>query len=243
MRALAPAALGFAFCLSCTPAKPEVDPLTLRAPAPPAPEPGGLDVYGEGLPDDRAAGVKRRLQAIGPDMLAEYRRYVAEDDSGLADGMLQLGIGINRDGKVVEVKRIFSEVSDALALRLRRMVEGTSFGPGAEAYVYYTLTFRRRPFDVLKISPDFDGDPPGVVAEVENRSGFELPAVSVTVSVLGPERAGPLRIYRRRLDVSFRPGERRSIRIPVGSEWASPRNTFLVELGPTGKDDPLEKGK
>ncbi len=243
MRALAPAALGFALLLSCTPAKPEVDPPKVRAPAPPAPKPGGLDVYGEGLSDDRAAAVKQRLQSIGPDMLAEYRRTVAEDSSGLADGMLQLGIGIDRDGKVVEVKRVFSEVSDALALRLVHILEQTSFGPGPQAYAYYTLTFRRHPFEVLKISPDFEGDPPGIVAEVENRSGFELPAVSVTVSVLGPERAEPLRIYRRRLDVSFPPGERRSIRIPVGSEWASSRNTFLVELGPTGKDDPLQKGK
>lgn len=237
MRALPFAALGFAWLVACAPAKPEPSPMTLHAPAPPAPEPGSLDVYGDHLPADRATAVKQRLQAVGPDLLAEYRRYVAEDSSGLAEGMLQLGIGVNRDGKVVEVKRIVSQVSDALALRVKRRIEETSFGPGPEAYIYYTLTFQPRPFEVLRITPDFDAEPPVVVAEVENRSGFTLPAVSVTVSVLGPETARPLRISRRRLDVAFQPGERRSLRIPVGKEWASTRNSFLVELGPTGKDE------
>ena len=133
---------------------------------------------------------------------------------------------------MAEIKGIYSDIPDSLAERIREVILLLEFGPGAEAYAFDTLAFRPQPFEVLKLTPDFGSDPPVLAADVQNRSVFRLPAVSVTVSVLGPERANPLRVYRRRLDVAFAPGERRTLRIPLGSEWATGRNSFLVNVLP-----------
>jgi hypothetical protein len=241
MRAAPICLLGLALLAAPAPARADKSTTEFHPPAPPAPEAGGIQVYPDGLAAERVAEVKQRLRSIGPTILAEYRSYAAANPSGLADGMLQVGIAIDRDGRVKEVKRIHSQVGDELARRVERVVQGTTFGSGTEAYAYYTISFSPRPFEVLRIAPDFTAKPPVVVAEVENRSGFDFPAVSVTVSVLGPESAKPLRVFRRRLESAFRAGERREIRVPVGSEWASGRNSYLVEIDPTGPGDPLEK--
>ena len=57
-------------------------------------------------------------------------------------------------------------------------------------------------------------------------------AVAATVTVLGPEKSKPLRVYRRRLKEAFSPGDRHELRIPIGAEWATERNSFVVAVRP-----------
>jgi hypothetical protein len=79
-----------------------------------------------------------------------------------------------------------------------------------------------------------------VLALVENRSMFHIPAVSATVTVLGPEKAKALRVYRRRVDESFAPGDRHELHIPIGGEWATASNSFLVAVRPAKRLAPTE---
>jgi hypothetical protein len=217
-----------AACLG--PSAPEPKPMSLNAPPPPEPRAGEIRIYGHDLPEERVNAVRERLRRAEPAILRAYDEFLIEDP--YVSGTLQVRIGVNREGQVAEVARISSDVSDALALRIREVLSPLEFGRGPEVYAYYTLAFHPKPFEVLRLTPEFATDPPVIAAEVENRSEFRLPAVSVTVSVLGPEKAKPLRIYRRRLEVAFAPGERRTLRVPVGSEWATGRNSFLVDVLP-----------
>lgn len=204
--------------------------MSLRALAPPEPVAGEIRIFGTKLSAEREQALREKLRGSDPEILRTYQEYLAEDP--YASGTLQVRVGINREGRVAEVKGLASDLSDPLARRIRGVITKIEFGRGDEAYAYYTLSFEPRPFEVLSSAPDFESDPPVIAAEVQNRSEFRVPAVSVTVSILGPEAAKPLKVYRRRLGVSFAPGETRTLRIPVGSEWATARNSFVVDVLP-----------
>lgn len=212
--------------------------MSLKVPPPPEPHPGAVEVYGHDLPRGRVDEIRERLRSSDADVLSTYQTYLGEFPG--VEGKLQLRVGINKDGKVVRVAPVYSEVTTALSARIEPILSAIDFDPGPEAYVYYTLGFRPEPLEVLKVETDFAKSPAAVVVLVENRSAFRLPAVSATVTVLGPEKAKPLRIYRRRLDVAFAAGERHEIRIPLGAEWATARNSFLVTVGPASADKPAE---
>jgi hypothetical protein len=203
-------------------------PMTLRIPPPPDATPGSIRVYGDHLPPERAEHVRETLRAAEPKILAQYERYVQAYPG--VEGRVQLRIGVNAEGKAAEIARVYSEVNEGLGTQVRPIFEKLDFGPGPEAYAYYTLEFRPDPLEVLNVTTDFAATPPVLVAQIENRSAFHLPAVSATVTVLGPEKSKPLRVYRRKVKTAFSPRERRTIRIPVGSEWATTRNSFLVVL-------------
>jgi hypothetical protein len=228
-RALVVVSIALACLVACK-AKPEVTPMSLRVPPPPDPHPGAIRVYGDHLAQTRVRHVTEQLRAIEPKILADYEDYLHEAPG--VEGRIQLRIGINKDGKVAQVTRVYSEVASGLTMQVRQTLEGVTFDPGPEAYVYYTLAFRSDPFEVQRVNPDFAADPPVVIASVENRTAFDIPAVSATVTVLGPEQTKPLRVYRRRLSEPFAPGEHRDLRIPVGGEWATERNSFLVTVRP-----------
>lgn len=219
-----------ALAAGCVGRKDAPRPMKLAAPAPPQLAAGEIRVFGHELPTARAEAVRKRLRDAEIDMLAQYEQL--RHAALLEGGTVQLRIAVNRDGKVPSVVPIYSDLSPAIEERIVDVVEKLDFGPGPEAYAYDTLSFRADPFSVLKLRPDFDADPPVLLAEVQNQSTFRLRAVSVTVSVLGPDRARPLRVYRRRMEVDFPPGQRRTLRVPVGSEWATGANTFLVDVAP-----------
>ena len=218
-------------CLSACSSKPEVTPMSLAVPPPPDPHPGAIRVYGDHLSRVRVNHVTSRIRAVEPDLLQDYEDYL--HDAPGAEGRVQVRIGVNHDGKVVQVVRVYSEVSSGLTMLVRQRLEKLEFEPGPEAYAYYTMGFRPDPFEVLQQHAEFDGKPPALVAVVENRSAFTIPAVAATVTVMGPDAAKALRIYRRRFAESFAPGERRELRIPVGGEWATERNSFLVTVRPS----------
>jgi hypothetical protein len=222
--------LGVLCLAACAASAPKPEPLSLKAPPPPDPVAGSIRVYGDHLAAARADALRKRLRAAEREILEQYQTALQHDS--LTEGSLQLRLGVNGEGKVTELKRIYSDVSDDVAEVVSPILRRIDFGPGAEAYVYYTLGFRRDPFEVLRVATDFEQEPPALVADVENRSTFQLAAVSVTVRVLGPEKAKPLRIYRRRFETAFAPGERKQLRVPVGAEWATARNTFLVSVRP-----------
>jgi len=211
--------------------KPEVTPMSLAVPPPPDPKPGSIRVYGDRLSRVRVNHVTSRIRSIEPDLLRDYEEYL-RDAPGL-EGRVQVRIGINHDGKVVNVVRVYSEVSSGLTMIVRQRLEKLEFEPGPEAYAYYTLAFKPDPFEVQQQHAEFDQKPPALVATIENRTAFTIPAVAATVTVMSPESAKPVRIYRRRFAESFAPGERRELRIPVGGEWATERNSFLVTVRPS----------
>jgi hypothetical protein len=122
--------------------------------------------------------------------------------------------------------------NDALAERVPAVLETLDFGPGPEAFVFYTVAFQPRPFEVLGIRPDFESRPPTIAAEILNRSAFRLSEIEVTVSVQRPDRAGFVRVSRRRLRAPVEPNGRRLVRVPIAPEWASSRYTFLVDVRP-----------
>lgn len=210
-------------------------PMSLRIPPPPDATPGSIRVYGDHLPAGRAAHIRQTLRAAEPKILAEYQRYVQAYPG--VEGRVQLRIGVNSDGKAVEIARVYTEVNEGLGVQVRPIFEKLDFGHGPEAYAYYTLEFRPDPLEVLNVATDFSANPPVLVAMIENRSAFHLPAVSATVTVLGPEKSKPLRVYRRKVKTAFEPRERQTIRIPVGSEWATARNSFLIAMSPADVEE------
>lgn len=214
----------------CFSSAPPPQPMSLRAPAPPEPVAGEIRIYGKDLSAEREKAVLERIRRTDPEILRTYLGFLDEDP--YASGTLQVRIGVNREGRVAEIKGISSDVSDPLAARIRETISPLEFGRGAEAYAFYTLAFRPQPFEILSLTPEFGGETPMLAAEVQNRSIFRLPAILVTVSVLGPEKARPLRVSRRQMNVAFAPGEQRTLRIPVGDEWAIGRNSFLVDVLP-----------
>jgi hypothetical protein len=211
--------------------QPKPEPMTILAPPPPEAEIGRIRVYGRNLPADRAAAVRDRLRESEPRILGAYEQLLAD---GIHDpgGRLQVRIGVNHVGKVAELTPIESDLSDELQRRVREAIETVDFGPGDEAFLYYAMEFRPEPFEVLAVQPEFQHEPPMLVADVVNRSGFRLPGVALTVRVLGPRESEPLRVFRRRFEEPFEPGERRALRVPMRSELASDRNSFLVEAAP-----------
>ena len=227
-------------CLAgCSASKPEVEPLSLKVPAPPDPHPGAIVVYGSHLPSARAGEITRRIRANEPDLLADYEQFLLDHPG--TEGRVQVRIAINKKGEVPQVARVYSEVSSALTTLVREQLAELKFAAGPEAYVYYTPTFKPDPFETLQEHPAFEEKPPVLVVTVENRTSFYVPAVSATVSVFGPDTQKPLRIYRRRFTEPFEPGERRELRIPVGGEWATERNSFLVTVRPARpKSEPKE---
>ncbi|MGH7897871.1 MAG: hypothetical protein ACREQQ_07955, partial [Candidatus Binatia bacterium] len=176
---------GVLLLAACAASDPEPRPMSLKAPPPPDPVDGSIRVYGDKLASERAGAIKKRLRSAEREILAAYQ--TALDQNLLSEGSLQLRLGVNGEGKVTEVKRIHSTVDGEVAGVVTPILRRLDFGPGPEAYVYYTLGFRRDPLEVLRVDNDFEAEPPALVAEVENRSSFRLPGVSVTVRVLGPE--------------------------------------------------------
>lgn len=231
-----PLLVGLLCLAACAASEEKPLPMSLKAPPPPEPVAGSIRVYGDHLASARADAIRQRLRAAEQEILAECHETLEHDS--VTEGSLQLRIGVNGEGKVTELKRITSTVSDDVADVVSRILGGLDFGPGPEAYVYDTLGFRTDLFEVLRVDTDFANKPPALLAEVENRSTFRLPAISVVVKVLGPEKGMPLRVYRRRFDTAFAPGERKQIRVPVGSEWATAQNTFLVSVLPALHDEP-----
>jgi hypothetical protein len=218
-------------CLAgCSAPKPEVEPLSLKVPSPPDPHPGGIVVYGNHLPSARVDEITRKIRANEADLLADYEQFLLDHPG--TEGRVQVRIAINKKGEVPQVDRVYSEVSSALTTLVREQLAALKFAAGPQAYVYYTPTFKPDPFETLHEHPAFDETPPALLVTVENRTSFHIPVVSATVTVYGPDTQKPLRIYRRRFAEPFEPGERRELRIPVGGEWATERNSFLVTVRP-----------
>jgi hypothetical protein len=115
---------------------------------------------------------------------------------------------------------------------VHELLEKTEITPRPEAWAYYTLEFRLPIFEVLSIEPDFDAKPPELAIVVANHSSFHLRRVAATVRVMAPQEAKTLRLYRRRMDVDFAPKTKQTLRVPVGREWATGRNSFLVDVDP-----------
>jgi hypothetical protein len=206
--------------------------MSLTVPAPPDAVPGTIRIYGNKLSATRVQEIEEGLRAAEPDVLVAYQTYRQSDVSlthySALEGRLQVRIGINLDGKVVTVTPVYSEVDEGLIGEVGRVLRGVSFPAGQQAWVYQTFRFDPDALEVVKTSTDFAASPPSVIALVENRSLFHIPAVSATVTVLGPERAKPLRVYRRRIEEGFAPGDRRELHIPIDGEWATASNSFLV---------------
>jgi hypothetical protein len=219
-------------------------PISLAVPPPPDAVPGKIHIYGNKLPESRVHEIEEGLRATDPDVLTAYETYRQSDISlthySALEGRLQLRLGINGDGKIVTVTPVYSEVDGGLVGEVDRVLRGVSFSPGPQAWVYETFRFEPNALEVVKTSTDFTAHPPSVLAVVENRSMFHIPAVSATVTVLGPEKAKALRVYRRRVDESFAPGDRHELHIPIASEWATARNSFLVVVRAVKNRTPTE---
>jgi len=238
--------LGILLLVACSTSMstpPPPAPVSLPIPPPPEPRPGSLVIYPGSLSEPRASEIGDKFRAAESKVLVGYQQELVDDitlrNSALAEGRLQVRIGINREGKVASVTRVYSELNDQLGSKVSSALRKVAVSPGDEAWVFQTFLFQtQEPFEVLRIGTDFSSDHPVVVALVENRSTFHIPAVRATVTVLGPERTKPLRVYRRRVADSFAPGDRHELRIPIGGEWATSRNSFVVEVHPTIGDVP-----
>jgi len=228
--------IGVVFLAACAAKPPPPAPLSLKSPAPPEPKPGTIRIYGDALPEARESEIRDRLRAAEPKVLAAYESFTASDvsltRSGLNEGRLQLRLGINKDGEVATVVSVYSEVREGLVTEVARVLGDLKFPAGPEAWAFATFRFQDDPLEVLKVYTSFTEHPPVLLAVVENRSTFHLPAVSATVTVLGPEKSKPLRVFRRRLNDAFSPGDRHELRIPIGAEWATDRNSFVVAVRP-----------
>jgi hypothetical protein len=223
-------------CMSVN-SPPPPTPVSLSIPPPPDPRPGAIVIYPSSLPEARAAEIGETFRAAETKVLSVYQQELADDvtmrNSALAEGTLQVRIGINREGKVASVTRVYSELNEQMGGRVSTALRKVTVSPGPEAWVYQTFRFESgEPFEVLRISTDFGGEQPAILALVENRSTFHIPAVRATVTVLGPDKSKALRVYRRRVRDSFAPGERQELRIPIGGEWATTRNSFVVAVRP-----------
>jgi hypothetical protein len=229
--------LGVLLLMACTQSPPPPKPIALRVPPPPEPRPGSLFIYPGSLPEARATEIRDTFRAAEAKVLVGYQQELIDDislrNSALAEGRLQVRIGINGEGKVASVTRVYTELNDQLGAKVSAALRKVTVSPGPEAWVYQTFRFEtQEPFEVLRISTDFASDHPVVVALIENRSTFHIPAVRATVTVLGPEKTKALRVYRRRVADSFAPGDRHELRIPIGGEWATNRNSFVVDVRP-----------
>ncbi|HUE38335.1 MAG TPA: hypothetical protein VMR29_02470 [Candidatus Binatia bacterium] len=224
-------------CLAACAAKPPpAARMSLKVPPPPDAVPGTIRIYGDSLSEARENEIRDRLRAADPKVLGAFESFTTSDPSlahsGLNEGRLQLRLGINKDGKVASVVNVYSEVRESLVGEVARVLGDVTFPPGPEAWAFSTFQFEENALEVLKVHPEFNEHPPVLVAIVENRSTFHLPAVSATVTVLGPEKSKPLRVFRRRVNDAFSPGDRHELRIPIGAEWATARNSFLVVVRP-----------
>ncbi len=229
--------LGVMTLAACMSSQPPPKPLSLQIPPPPEPKPGSLVIYPSSLPEARATEIRDKFRAAEAKVLVGYQKELLEDislrNSALAEGRLQVRIGINREGEVASVARVYSELNEQLGSKVSAALRKVTVTPGPEAWVYQTFLFEtQEPFEILRIGTDFASDHPVVVALVENRSTFHIPAVRATVTVLGPEKTKALRVYRRRVADSFGPGDRHELRIPIGGEWATNRNSFVVDVRP-----------
>jgi hypothetical protein len=221
-------------------------PVALQVPPPPDPKPGAIVIYPSSLSEARATEIGEKFRAAEAKVLVAYQNELTDDislrNSALAEGRLQVRIGINREGKVASVTRVYSELNEQLGAKVSGALRKVAVAPGDEAWVYQTFRFETgEPFEVLKISTDFGSEQPAVVALVENRSTFHIPAVRATVTVLGPEKSKALRVYRRRVRDPFAPGDRHELRIPIGGEWATGRNSFVVAVRPVLGDVEAEE--
>jgi hypothetical protein len=238
--------VGLVFLAACAPftGAPPPKPMSLTVPPPPEAVPGKIRIYGNKLPESRVREIEEGLRAAEPDVLNAYETYRQSDVSlthySALEGRLQVRIGINRDGKVVTFTPVYSEVDEGLVDEVGRVLRDVSFPLGPQAWVYETFRFDPNALEVVKTSTDFAAHPPSVLAVVENRSMFHIPAVSATVTVLGPEKAKALRVYRRRVDESFAPGDRHELHIPIDGEWATARNSFLVVVRAAKSRAPTE---
>jgi hypothetical protein len=233
--------LGVLLLVACTQSPPPPTPVRLQVPPPPEPRPGSLFIYPASLPEARAAEILDKFRAAEAKVLVGYQQELTDDislrNSALAEGRLQVRVGINSEGKVASVTRVYTELNDQLGSKVSAALRKVTVSPGPEAWVFQTFLFEtQEPFEVLRISTDFASDHPVVVALIENRSTFHIPAVRATVTVLGPEKTKALRVYRRRVADSFAPGDRHELRIPIGGEWATNRNSFVVDVRPSLRD-------
>jgi len=209
--------------------------LKLRAPAPPEQRAGEIRIFGHELPEERAENIRERLRKTEPRILAAYEKILLQDP--YAEGEVQLRVDINREGVVAEVEEIVFDVNNAtLGERVKAILREVEFEPGTEAYAFYTMSFFPHPFEVLAVRQDFEGESPVLTAEILNRSAFRLSEIAVTVRVQRPDRAGPIRISRRRIRAEFEPFGRRTIRVPVTNEWAAGQYSFLLDVRPPGGD-------
>jgi hypothetical protein len=225
---------------------PPPTPVSLQVPPPPDPKPGSMMIYPGSLPEARATEIREKFRAAEAKIFSVYHQELVEDvsmrNSALAEGRLQVRIGINREGKVASVTRVYSELNEQMGARVSGALRTVSVSPGPEAWVYQTFRFETgEPFEILKISTDFNAEQPAVLALVENRSTFHVAAVRATVTVLGPDKSKALRVYRRRVRDSFAPGDRHELRIPIGGEWATGRNSFVVAVRPVFGDAEAEE--
>jgi hypothetical protein len=221
---------------ACAAKPPPPAAMSLKPPAPPDPRPGTIRVFGDSLPEAREREIRDRLRSADPKVLAAFETFRTSDvsliHSGLNEGKVQLRLGINKEGKVPTIITVYSEVREGLVTEVAHVLGDMDFGAGEEAWAFATYGFQENPLEVLKVHSEFGETPPVLVAVVENRSTFHLPAVAATVTVLGPEKSKPLRVYRRRLKEAFSPGDRHELRIPIGAEWATDRNSFVVAVRP-----------
>src|SRR5258705_12931204 len=146
-------AIAFA-CLAACKGKPEVTPMSLNVPPPPDPHPGAIRVYGDRLSRVRVNHVTSRIRAAEPDLLRDYEDFL--HDAPGVEGRIQVRIAVNHDGKVVQVVRVYSEVSSGLTMLVRQRLEKLEFEPGPEAYAYYTMAFKPDPFEVQQQHAEFD---------------------------------------------------------------------------------------
>jgi len=230
--------LGVVTLAACMSSEPPPKPLSLQIPPPPEPKAGSLVIYPGSLPETRTQEILNKFRAAEAKVLVGYQKELVEDislrNSALAEGRLQVRIGINREGQVASVARDYSELNEQLGSKVSTALRKVTVSPGPEAWVYQTFLFEtQEPFEVLRIGTDFTSDHPVVVALIENRSTFHIPSVRATVTVLGPEKTKALRVYRRRVADSFAPGDRHELRIPIGAEWATTRNSFVVDVHPS----------
>lgn len=211
---------------------PAPDPLELAPPAAPQAKPGEIRIFGHRLPAERARAIRSRLRRAEGEILAKYEEILATDK--YAGGLLQVRVDINSKGEVADVKGLEVDLNNLQVGReADAILEKTKFAPGAEAYAFHTMQFVPDPFEVLGIRTDFDAEHPILVADVLNRTAFHLRNVAVIVRVQSPDKAAPLRVSRVRMRAPFEPGARRTLRVPVKSEWASERYTFLVDVRPS----------
>src|SRR5262245_46852526 len=110
--------LGVLLLMACTQSPPPPKPIALQVPPPPEPRPGSLFIYPTCLPESRATEILDTFRAAEAKVLVGYQQELTDDislrNSALAEGRLQVRVGINSEGKVASVTRVYTELNDQL---------------------------------------------------------------------------------------------------------------------------------